>query len=263
MKTNLTLIAFLAAFAAMGEPVPHAAKPAKAEAPAPRIPPEVRRLIHNAGMVEKREEGPAFCVVDFRKRGGDFSGVLSKIEAFTRLIVKAEQRGLGEGEDPVKASFALLGKESGAVVAVVDDATSPSLSVFPEDGVAVINVRKLAEGLSGEGAEAALEGRLARELWRAVAFVLGGYETEYKCVIKNIRSPKELDALPQTTCTPASEKVFEGAAKLGLARTRMVTYASAIRGGWAPPPTTDAQRKLVDYYKAAATNAPAATPPAK
>ena len=252
MKNSMTMIAALAAISAFGaQPADNQGVVASSVAPAARrIPIEERRLIHDAGMVEKQEEGPALCVVDFREVGGDISGVISKIEAFTRLTVKTEKRRLGEGECPVKASFALLGKERGAIIAITDDAASPSMSVFPEDGVVVVNVRKLSDGLPEEGATAVLEGRMARELWRATAFALGGYETEYKCVVKNIRSPKELDALPQNTCPPVSEKISEGASKLGLACKRMVTYSSAVLGGFAPEPKTEAQKKLIEYYKA-------------
>ena len=251
MKNSMTMIAALAAISAFGaEPADNQGAAPSAAPAARRIPIEERRLIHDAGMVEKQEKGPALCVVDFREAGGDISGVISKIEAFTRLTVKTEKRRLGEGECPVKASFALLGKERGAIIAITDDAASPSMSVFPEDGVVVVNVRKLSDGLPEEGATAVLEGRMARELWRATAFALGGYETEYKCVVKNIRSPKELDALPQNTCPPVSEKISEGASKLGLARKRMVTYSSAVLGGFAPEPKTEAQKKLVEYYKA-------------
>ena len=47
-----------------------------------------------------------------------------------------------------------------------------------------------------------------------------------------------------------------------IAPVRRTTYKVACEEGWAPPPTNDFQRAIWDATKAA-TNAPAATPPAK
>ena len=50
----------------------------------------------------------------------------------------------------------------------------------------------------------------------------------------------------------------------GMQPFRRTTYRNAVREGWAPAPTNDAQRAIWDAVKAqTATNAPAATPPAK
>ena len=48
-----------------------------------------------------------------------------------------------------------------------------------------------------------------------------------------------------------------------IAPVRRTTYKTACEEGWAPPPTNDFQRAIWDAAKAAATNAPAATPSAK
>lgn len=49
----------------------------------------------------------------------------------------------------------------------------------------------------------------------------------------------------------------------GMKPIRRTTYRNAVREGWAPPPTNNFQRAIWDATKAAATNAPTATPPAK
>lgn len=260
-KTAIAFVSGFMAFSCMAQET--GAKPADG-----KVPHEERWLIHEAGMVETRQEGAALCIIDYRDVDNDLSGISEKIERFTRLIVKRERRKAEAGVVTAGDLLALLGKERGAIVAIVDDGASPSLTVLPEDGVVSINARHLKDGLPEKDAERVFGERLDREIWRAVAFALGGYETEYKCVLKNIRSPQELDALPRNTCPPVSERVEEGAAKLGLARMVRVTYASALLDGVAPPPKTEAQRKLADYYRErgllpAATNAPAVTPPAK
>ena len=54
--------------------------------------------------------------------------------------------------------------------------------------------------------------------------------------------------------------------KRGIPTLRHGTYRSACEHGWAPAPTNDVQKAIwerVKAAKAAATNAPAATPPAK
>lgn len=55
---------------------------------------------------------------------------------------------------------------------------------------------------------------------------------------------------------------------LNVPALRKAQYIVAVREGWAPPPTNDVQRAIWESVKteksaAAATNAPAATPPAK
>ena len=48
-----------------------------------------------------------------------------------------------------------------------------------------------------------------------------------------------------------------------IAPVRRTTYKTACEEGWAPPPTNDYQRAIWEAAKFAATNASAATPPAK
>ena len=107
--------------------------------------------------------------------------------------------------------------------------------------------------------------RLAQEMWRAAAFVMGGYEVDYPCVMKTVTGVADLDANPlQMTCPPVSGHVGANAGRFGIAKVQCVPYFIALRQGWAPPPANDAQREEVEKWekakaaKAAATNAPAA-----
>ena len=57
-----------------------------------------------------------------------------------------------------------------------------------------------------------------------------------------------------------------GSKPLNVPPLRKAQYIVAAREGWAPAPTNDIQKAIWDRVKAAraaATNAPAATPPAK
>ena len=56
----------------------------------------------------------------------------------------------------------------------------------------------------------------------------------------------------------------EGSAKLNIPQLRRARYIDAVRQGWAPPPTNEYQKAVLDRVMAEkATNAPSATPPAK
>ena len=105
------------------------------------------------------------------------------------------------------------------------------------------------------------------EMWRAVAFVLGGYDSGTLCAFSAITDSREIDNLPIKVFSPQIlAKVVAGAERRGVARIETATYYDAARRGWAPAPTNDIQKAIWDKVmveKAAATNAPAATPPAK
>ena len=116
-------------------------------------------------------KGSAIVVADFRKTTTDLSATVAKISQFISSYIEVRHVPL-EG-DAVKSAFSERDKEGvAAVIALADEGTgSPTLSVFPEDRVAVINVGRLKEGAD----DALLTTRINKEVWRGMAFVLGGY----------------------------------------------------------------------------------------
>jgi hypothetical protein len=119
-------------------------------------------------------------------------------------------------------------------------------------------VDRLSAGLPEKDAEKVFSLRLAKEMWRAAAFVLGGYSPMYPCAMKAAFSVGDLDANPvEMTCPPVSGAISDNARRLGFGKVYCVPYVVALYEGWAPAPTNDAQKAVWNQF-VAATNAPAA-----
>ena len=119
------------------------------------------------------------------------------------------------------------------------------LVVMPDNATATVNIAALsADKPSAE----VLENRVCKELWRGLIYTLGGGNTYVQqCVMKQISSLPELDALPsRTACPDAFMRVTESAKALGIQPARRATYRQACKEGWAPAPTNDVQKAIWD-----------------
>ena len=217
-----------------------------------------------AGIVMCKGKGSAIVVADFRKTPTDLSATVAKLSSFISSSVDVRHIPI-EG-DAIKSAFSERNKEGvAAVIALADEGTgSPSLSVFPEDRVAVINVGRLKEGAD----EALLAARINKEVWRGVAFALGGYASEHPCALKTVNSLEDLDKnCLSMTCPPVNFKAADSARKFGVAPYGPVPYGIAVKRGLAPAPTNDIQKAVWDRVMAdmaSTTNAPPkAAAPAK
>ncbi len=267
MKSILTVSLTVLAFAAMAQSLPpNPADPANKT-------PRMERYKHAAGLVSRViKDGKCIRFLDIRKEGVAITNVIEKMPQSFDTKVEIVKATAEEGACPMTtAKKAFSDDKVGAVIVIANQgADMPALTVCPEDRMGVINADRLKADLPEEGRDEVLAKRFTKEMWRAVAFVLGGYESQYPCVMKSVFSPSDLDANPLLmTCPPVSGAVARNAQKLGFAKVQRVPYFIALRQGWAPPPANDAQREEVARFekmkaaRAAATNAPAATPPAK
>lgn len=213
-----------------------------------------------AGIVMCKGDGGAIAVADMRAEPTEIADVTEKISRFLSSYVEARRAELAPGgaaglQGAVAAAFAERAKEGTcAVIAIADcGAEAPGLAVFPEDRVAVVNASRLAAG-----ADAGLyEKRLGKEIWRGVAFALGGYASEHPCALKAVDSLADLDnECLHMTCPPVNFKAMDFARKAGVAPYGPVPYGMAVRRGVAPAPTNELQRAVWEAVKAdMATNA--------
>lgn len=193
--------------------------------------------------------GGAVAILDLRANSTDVAPVAEKVARFISSYVEVRRPDSdeigGPAADATEVAFAELAKEgTSAVVAIFDGgAEKPSLAVFPEDRVAVINASRLKPGDGQSGT--LFEERLGKEIWRGVAFVLGGYASEHPCALKAVDSLATLDnECLHMTCPPVNFKAMDFARKIGVAPYGPVPYGIAVRRGWAPPPTNDIQRAV-------------------
>ncbi len=252
MKTIATLAIAALAAAALAQEAANPPVPANAQK-------GVRRVRGNpaAGFVSRRlSEGASLRFLDLRAEPTELGPAVERMpQAFGIAVecVKAEKAG----DCALKAARkALESKEAGAAIAISNEgADAPSLVVCPEDRMAVINADRLADASPEVFAK-----RLTQEMWRAAAFVMGGYEVDYPCVMKTVTCVADLDANPlQMTCPPVSGHVGANAQKFGMAKVQCVPYFIALRQGWAPPPANDAQREEAARWEKAKAARTAAT----
>lgn len=218
-------------------------------------PRRTRPVVDRGGFLDRKTDGGVVRFIDMR--GGDatdISGLVANVASAADVAaetVRAERR---EGAKTLETAKAALAEKGVAVAVVVcDDGTdSPTLTVCPEDRMAVVNAGKLKDGNP-----AVFERRLKNEMLRALGFVLGGYASIHPCVMKPVYKVSDLDALPPVFSPPVRGFMEEGATAWKVARVERIPYATAVRQGWAPAPTNDVQKAIWAEFHSA-TNAPAA-----
>ena len=169
-----------------------------------------------------------------------------------RIKVITKKTEAGDAAKLVRDSEGVLG-----VVVVADD-VMPALLVAPEDGWAIVNVRKLSVGLTTKNArEKFLAIRVKHELVRAFAAVAGGLGSMYPGNIMSATSLSELEmasnaSLPVDTKT-AVERFLKSR---GYSPALRLPYRKACQEGWAPEPTNEFQRVIWEKVKAEQSEKP-------
>lgn len=152
-----------------------------------------------------------------------------------------------------KCPYMQIKKELNAqvLVVVVDVADAPTLLGAPEDGWAVVNVSRLAEGLVTENAKKKfVADRARKEILRAFCYAAGGIGTQFPGNVLAVSSLKELDYCGEFLPMDAVQRVMETLFKKGLVPERAGTYRKACMEGWAPAPTNSFQKAFWDRYMA-------------
>lgn len=148
---------------------------------------------------------------------------------------------------PSDATKKLRENAAAAGVFIVYDKNLPSLLAAPEDNWAMLNVRALmTDGIEGD----ALTKRITGELYRAFMAASGAIRSQYPGNLMGISSMKEVDDLPEFFLPfDVFQRIEEHYAHIGLSPRKYVRYMNAVREGWAPAPTNDVQREIVELYK--------------
>lgn len=147
------------------------------------------------------------------------------------------------------ADFAEAHAKSGSAVVVflVADDKTPTLLAAPDDGWAVMNVRKLGATLKTPAArEKFFASRCRKQFMRTFAAAAGGIGSTYQENIMNVAKLPDLDLCAEFLPYDKSVVIAKHLTKLGLKPTQLVPYRKALMEGWAPSPTNDVQKKLWD-----------------
>jgi len=210
-----------------------------------------------AEMVTREKPGKIISVLDVRKEATDaFAQSALKVQQMTTVKTvyshqpkMAKDCGLAVAQKALKENA-----QAGAVVLIIDAGEAPSLAVFPEDRMAVINAQRVQQG-AADGKVAAA--RMEKEIFRAVAHIAGGTDEQANSAMKTVLAAQDLDALVATTFSPSiAMTIAQNVGKFNFSTVETVPYRVAVVRGWAPAPTNDAQRAIweqVSKSKAKAT----------
>lgn len=168
--------------------------------------------------------------------------------------VRIERRALA-GTAPCE-----LARKSGApvTVAVFAEKGKPPMVACPDEHWAVVNVAAMDEGLKTDEAKAKfVPGRCRRELLRAFVLAAGASGSAFSGNILSCRKIPDLDLVGEFIPEDAFDSCRKYMATCGITPERRVPYLIAVREGWAPAPTNDVQRMIVEKLQNAKERGPA------
>lgn len=195
----------------------------------------------------------AFCI-DFLPVPNSQKGQVTFVNRQTRLA-ESEILAVCRAIEKATKCKAAVGSIDGAKVSVevIDDASSPVMTAYPEDYRAVVNVGKLDKNLKGKALEKFYPSRCRKELLRAFCFACGAGGSQYPDNIMAIGDITDLDLceefIPGDTASTCETRL----GRVGVTPTRYASYAKACRDGWAPQPTNDVQKAIWDKVHAMPT----------
>lgn len=144
---------------------------------------------------------------------------------------------------------------SAIAVFVVSDDTTPSLLVAPDDGWAVMNVRKIGAGLKTPDArEKFFASRCRKAFIRTFAAAAGGIGSTYQNNVMNVTKAADLDLCDEFLPYDKAMAVSKHLTAVGLKPIQYVPYRKAVMDGWAAAPTNDVQKKIWDKVHQLPTN---------
>ena len=129
----------------------------------------------------------------------------------------------------------------------------PALGIFPEEKKAIVTVVKLsADGPSAE----LLSSRIEKEIVRAALMVLGSGYSPTVCYATPVFSLADLDKMKPRNVSPDTMMHIPATSRLGIQTISYASYRKAVEEGWAPAPTNDVQRTIMQEIDSAKERSP-------
>lgn len=215
------------------------------------ISPEIRALMNrrSGGLVVPKTNGKTFLLVDARGVKDDFiEKYVGQMKTRFHLDVTPVTKTVDAKANLFAFAQGLKTTQSPAVVLIVDRAGLPTLSIYPEETVGIVNVAPLKS--TDEGLYRA---RLSKEIWRCLGFAFGNGASAAPnghiapTILSAVHSVKELDAMKAVGLAPAQcNAIYDSVSSLGLQAAKPTPYSIACRQGWAPAPTNSIQKAIWD-----------------
>lgn len=165
------------------------------------------------------------------------------IKSFTELTRVRVETVKSEKPALANVSEAAAKLDAQAVVFVTDDPAYPALLHAPEDGWAIVNVAKLAEGAADENVA---KRRFRCELGRGLSYLSGAANSTFPgSLMTGVTAAKGLDhvsdEMPPVEVAARFPDYLKG---FGITPVLKVSYRQACQEGWAPQPTNDFQKAI-------------------
>jgi hypothetical protein len=208
-------------------------------------------LARTGGMIEAPLKGAVVSIVNAQKLidTARLAEWTKRITNITRLPIKIITV-TGEPKPGMDlARNVLKGDNGGAVIVLTQETGQPSILLAPEEKWVIVNVSAL---MSEKNSKELLEERAQKELWRALAHLMGAANSTFEpCLMKPVFSLEDLDALKARSISPEPiRKISIAAKKMGINPYIMTTYRKACEEGWAPMPTNSFQKAIWEDVKA-------------
>ena len=209
----------------------------------PRMTMEERAALHGGFVVYPNSQKGAVAFVDAQEKVMIEKELESLLFNFKQQfpikidLVKSSPGDPATLKASAKADFAII---------FVDDEKAPSMAIYPEDGIAVVNFAKYTKALKLPNDREAYEKRCAKGALKAFIMLCNGGGSRYPGNVATTHSPEQLDLahdkLPMDI-QDAMRKYLEAA---GVTPKRRTVYRRAVQEGWARPPTNDVQKAIWD-----------------
>ena len=226
-----------------------ARKPRTPEEEAARAAARAEFLAKTGGMVTKEQRGNFVRVVSAQKLVG-LDVIKAEIKELNKMLgLPFEVSEMNPGKCPISdAANAVKQPKTANVLLIVADDKLPTILSAPEQAWAILNVAKLNEDLVPQKV---YDLRVKKELNRAVAAAFGvGMSMTPPSLMDPVYSKVDLDAIVMTELEPEALAKIQTASKMrGVVPVRRTTYKQAAIEGWAPAPTNDIQRAIMEEVK--------------
>ena len=201
------------------------------------------------GFIELEAKG-SLVVINCQKYFDidDIANAISLARKNLQATVKVE-----EGKFSVETAQREIAAMNGtAGVFIVDEPSLPISLVSLEETWGMVNIAKLREGVSAD----VLAKRAAKEFNRVLAAVFGGgLSSQKSSIMRPITRASDLDRVVNSWIPfDTLGVVFNALPEYGITRRRRIPYIKAVREGWAPAPTNDAQRAIWEKVHAIPAN---------
>lgn len=245
MKKLMFVAVALCAVSLFADTPKKAADPKKEMTPAER---EAFRLKKTGGFIERKGAVKGMIAVIDTQSILTPSNLIASLDQLSESVkmynIQIFRKDPG---DPVA-----LKKSVGADLAVIIVANDkdPSLLVAPDDGWALVNMAKTTQDLKTPSAKAKfLDSRCRKAFLRAFVGACSGLSSSYPDNIMDMASPADLDFCKEFVPFDKFLAMDRYLQAKGLSPRVIKSYRVAYIQGWAPPPTNDIQRAVIEDVK--------------